>query len=485
MSGMCDCDPLPAHWICCQLGAREHYAIPRALARRGQLQALLTDAWVHPGSLPGLCKRSLRERFHAELASVSVRAWTARLVAFELVAWASELSGWPRTIARDQWFQARVVDWFARQCVRRVETLSYKPVLFSYSYAALGPLRVAKQRGWRTVLGQIDPGPAEERIVTELRQRFPEYAGAWQPAPAKYWVAWREECELADVVMVNSDWSRTAMLAEGVPAEKIAVVPLAYEQAGHPGHPLAGRGSLSGEQGAKSTEPAFTPSPSSATIAEHGAREWEQRAGEKAFSAERPLRVLFLGQANIRKGIHNLVSAARRLQGETVRFDVIGPHGPLPSSLPENMTFHGAVPRGEAGRWYQQANLFVLPTHSDGFALTQLEAMAYGLPVIATHQCGAVVEPGRSGWIVEAGNPAQLADIVRDAMRNPALLAEMRAAAIRRVKDFSIERLAGRLAEISGRREAGRGEPRPETLQCGVHHPFSHCGGAGEGSRET
>ena len=37
--------------------------------------------------------------------------------------------------------------------------------VFAYSYAAEGIFKFARERGWRTVLGQIDPGPAEERIV--------------------------------------------------------------------------------------------------------------------------------------------------------------------------------------------------------------------------------------------------------------------------------------------------------------------------------
>lgn len=39
------------NWRCCQLGAREHYAVPRALLRRDMLGCLLTDAWVSPSSL--------------------------------------------------------------------------------------------------------------------------------------------------------------------------------------------------------------------------------------------------------------------------------------------------------------------------------------------------------------------------------------------------------------------------------------------------
>ncbi len=423
------------------MGAREHYAIPRAIALRGQLQCVATDGWVRPRSPLALCNRNLRERFHPELAASRVRSWTLGLVAFELVARARRLSGWPLFVARNRWFQSRLAYWLAAEIGSRRSEVGNRrsepglrrpasdsaPVLFSYSYTALASFRIAKKRGWNTVLGQIDPGPPEERIVAELRKRWPQHAGDWQPAPAKYWAEWREECELANVVMVNSEWSREAMIEEGISAEKIAVVPLAYE--------LAGRS----EVGTRRSE---IKDPSS----DHG-----------------PFRVLFLGQANLRKGIHDLIAAASIMEAEPVAFDVVGPRGPLPQPLPRNMTFHGPVARGEVSRWYQQADLFALPTHSDGFALTQIEAMAYGLPVVATPRCGAVVEPGRSGWIVDAGKPQQLADAIREAMRDRVKLAAMSAAAIQRIEAFSIVRLAGRLTEISEMLACPRADVRPPT----------------------
>jgi glycosyltransferase involved in cell wall biosynthesis len=396
-------------WICVQLGAREHYAVPRALALRGELHCLFTDAWVRPGSLLGLCNRNLRERFHRELAASSVRARTAGLLAFELVARVRRLSGWPLIIARNQWFQSRIVDWLSGMA-RQVENLSYERVLFSYSYTALGPFRIAKERGWKTVLGQIDPGLPEERIVAELRGRWPQYAAEWQPAPAEYWAAWREECSLADVVVANSEWSKEALLSEGVSDEKIEVVPLAYD----------------------------APAASSRFVHRYPA----------TFSKQRPLRVLFLGQANIRKGIQDLVRAAEFLVQEPVVFDVVGPHGPLPQSLPSNIVFHGTVARGAATGWYQEADLFVLPTHSDGFALTQLEAMSHGLPVVATPRCGTVVHPGSNGWIVEPGNSDELAEVIRNAISTPDRLAEMSATAVKRIDDFSVERLGISLTRL-------------------------------------
>ena len=91
-------------WLCSQLGAREHYAIPRALFRQGALDQLLTDAWAAPGSpLAGL-SFGPGERFHPDLTEARVRAWNAGLLAFEMTARLKRLSGWPLIIARNQWF---------------------------------------------------------------------------------------------------------------------------------------------------------------------------------------------------------------------------------------------------------------------------------------------------------------------------------------------------------------------------------------------
>ena len=400
---------MAARWFCVQLGAREHYAIPRALREQGQLKSLVTDAWADMTNPLRLLHRQLRERYHPELAGADVRAWTVGLAAFEFAARARRRSGWPLVIARNDWFQSRVAQHLAS--LPDSDNRDGKPVLFSYSYTALAPFRVARQRGWTRVLGQIDAGPTEERIVAELHDRHPQHADGWLPAPAKYWTAWRQECDLADAIIVNSPWSYDALRAEGIPHEKITVVPLAY------------------------TPPPETPG--------------RNRAYPRSFSKQRPLRVLFLGQMILRKGVHDLVRAARCMENDPVVFDVVGGHGHPSYAPPGNLTFHGAVPRGEASQWYENADLFVLPTHSDGFALTQLEAMAHGLPVIATPRCGAVVEPGRTGWIVEPGNPRQLADVLCEAISSPSLLAQMSVQAAVRAGEFSTTRLGQRLMQLT------------------------------------
>ena len=91
-------------WICCQIGAREHYAIPVSLHQGGQLRHLITDAWVPPDSklndLPRV-SASLRGRYRPELADANVSAFNYSLIAFELNQRLRGIAGWKRTIARN------------------------------------------------------------------------------------------------------------------------------------------------------------------------------------------------------------------------------------------------------------------------------------------------------------------------------------------------------------------------------------------------
>ena len=298
-------------WVCCQLGAREHYAVPRASFRMEMLECLLTDAWVPPSSLLAkICGResSLAERFHDELRNARVRGFNSSLILFETLARARGLSGWTKIVARNRWFQRKVVSFLSSQ----FSAINYQPILLSYSYTALEPFRFAKAQGWKTFLLQIDPGPEEERIVAEEAARVPELAAGWQPAPAEYWASWREECNLADRIVVNSEWSLEGLIRDGIPSEKLSVIPLAYEP------PEISRLHLvtARQPGQKSA--AFAEAPAARQV--RFARLYPAR-----FTAERPMRVLFLGLVNVRKGVARLFESARMLRDEPVEFWLVGP----------------------------------------------------------------------------------------------------------------------------------------------------------------
>jgi glycosyltransferase involved in cell wall biosynthesis len=370
-------------WICCQLGAREHYAVARALHRQGVLDQLLTDLWLRPENPLRLLHASLRSRFHDELATANVYAPAFGRMAFELRASVLELGDWSRIIERNKWFQKVVV---ARL---RSLNLDDRPRTFlAYSYAALDIFRWAQARGWKTVLAQIDPGPREDRIVSKLYDSHPVCKGHFKRPPAEYWASWHEECAQADRIVVNSAWSREALVAEGLPANKIRIVPLSYETA--------------------------------------GTRSF-RREYPRAFTSSRPLRVLFLGQINLRKGIGPLLEAIRILQQEPVEFVFVGPiQIPLPRDLRNDprVFWVGAVPHNQAAKFYRDADVFIFPTFSDGFGLTQLEAQAWKLPIICTKFCGDVVKDGRNGWVLPTITPEAIAAAIRLCYSEPARLKE-------------------------------------------------------------
>ena len=384
-----------AQWLCCQLGAREHYAVPRALQTRGLLRELITDLWIRPGALPKW-RNKLAGRFHPDLASARVNAPNAAALAFELKAQASGLNGWDLIGKRNEWFQDRVL----AQLERRARAVDGESVtVFAYSYAAERIFKFARQCGWRTVLGQIDPGRSEEQRV----------AGA-TPAPENYWRRWRTECELADQIIVNSQWSRDALLKEGVSTTKIRKIPLA-----------------------------MTPSKDAAHF---------QRVYPSAFTNERPLRVLFLGQINVRKGAGQLLDAIHLLAGEPLEFWLVGPrqiHADIRHDL--KLKWFGAVPRSDVDRFYREADVFILPTLSDGFGLTQLEAQSWKLPVIASHFCGAVVQHGRNGLILDEVSGESIAATLRELIRSPEYLVAMSQES-RISEEFTLESLASSLSQL-------------------------------------
>jgi glycosyltransferase involved in cell wall biosynthesis len=382
--------------------------------RRNMLGCLLTDAWVPPSSfLVKVCGRRLTDRFHGDLREASVTAFNSSLILFEILARARALNDWKTIIARNEWFQRNVALFLRSQ----LSTLNYQPVLLSYSYSALEPFRYAKSRGWRTVLIQIDPGPEEEKIVSEEAARVPGLAGEWQPAPAEYWTSWRKECELADRIVVNSEWTREGLIRSGFPYEKMSIIPLAYE----------------------------TP--------DVGGQKSEVRAARlypDGFTNERPMRVLFLGQVNLRKGVARLLEAARTLRHEPVEFWMVGPVQVANTrTIADNaqVKWFGPVTRGQAAEKFRAADVFILPTLSDGFAITQLEAQAHGLPIISSRFCGTVVESGRNGLILEEPSAACIAASIRDCIANPRRLQNF-AAASRVANEFKIDALAHRLQEL-------------------------------------
>jgi glycosyltransferase involved in cell wall biosynthesis len=160
--------------------------------------------------------------------------------------------------------------------------------------------------------------------------------------------------------------------------------------------------------------------------------------------------VLFLGLINLRKGAARLLEAARILRDEPVEFWMVGPVETAQASTIGNagrVKWFGPVTRNQGSEFYRDADVFILPTLSDGFGITQLEAQAHGLPVIASKFCGEVVDNGLDGIVLEEPTAACIAAAVRDCIADTDRLQKL-AAASRLRDEFTIQALAKRLQKL-------------------------------------
>jgi glycosyltransferase involved in cell wall biosynthesis len=269
--------------------------------------------------------------------------------------------------------------------------------------------------------------------------------------PEAYFARREREWSLADRVVVNSEFSRQALLQQGVPPEKLVVIPLCYE-ANNETTGLRDYGTTGPEDGKAGSrkQKVEIGNRKSGVSGQKSVVSGQWSSGLRGAS---PLRVLFLGQVILRKGIQYLLAAARDLERENVRFDVVGSIGisrMAMATAPGNVTFHGRTGREQAAGWYRRSHLFVLPTLSDGFGITQLEAMAHGLPVIATPCCGKVVSDGVDGFIVPPRDAGALARTLQRYLAQPELLQAHRRAALEKSKQFTLERLAENLTRLEG-----------------------------------
>jgi len=374
-------------WICCQLGAREHYVVPRALHRRGRLRMMVTDAWTRPDNvlahLPGDLLRRLTERYHPDLDSADVRDLTLSLIKQELDWRFRRRADWDLLMARNEWFQSAAV-----MALEREPQLPERVALFAHSYSALEILRFAKSRGWTTVLGQIDPGEEHFKIVRRLADAEPKYGPAPVGPPIEYFERWREECALADHIVVNSAWSREAVMRAGVAGDKLQVLPLAYEDADQ-----------------QAAQPHTYP---------------------ERFSNERPLRLLFVGSVSVIKGAAQLVEAMALLRGRPVTLTLVGASGlevPAAWANLASVSLVGAVHRSAIAQYYASSDVLMFPSHSDGFGMAQIEARAAGLPIVASPFCGRVVEDGVNGIVLPEVTAPAIATVVRELLRDPSRLA--------------------------------------------------------------
>lgn len=177
---------------------------------------------------------------------------------------------------------------------------------------------------------------------------------------------------------------------------------------------------------------------------------------------EGPLRLVTIGRFVEQKGQMVLVNALARLQSihPQVRITLVGDgemrtdleSAVMDAGLGEMVRFAGWLDQEGVRREIDAAHALVMPSFAEGLPMVIMEAMAAARPVIATQIAGIpeLVEQGRSGWLVPAGDASALAEVIAlVAEKSIDDIAEMGQAARTRVLErHDIDDQARKLAEF-------------------------------------
>jgi glycosyltransferase involved in cell wall biosynthesis len=190
----------------------------------------------------------------------------------------------------------------------------------------------------------------------------------------------------------------------------------------------------------------------------------------------RPCHILFLGHVSARKGVPELLQAlsSPQLRSRQWRATLAG-GGPLAEfrrlavefGITERVDFPGWVDQARARALCFDADVLVLPSHAEGLAMSVLEGLSHGLPVITT-PVGAhpeVIEPEVSGLLVPPGDVDALAQALLRVIDDGDLRSRLSTGARRRyLEKFDVRGYAERMSQLHASLL-----PNPRTL-AGITH---------------
>jgi phosphatidylinositol alpha-mannosyltransferase len=198
--------------------------------------------------------------------------------------------------------------------------------------------------------------------------------------------------------------------------------------------------------------------------------------------------VLFVGRLEKRKGLLDLLRAYQYLQERVPhsRLIVVG-DGPLRGKVEsfvsshrlDNVVLAGYVPAQVLPRYYCSADIACFPaTGGESFGVVLLEAMAAGLPVVATEIPGylSVVEAGVDSLTVRPKSSGELGVALTVLARDAYLRRKLGQAALAKAQRYSWPMVAARVIEVYQEAREKRRAPSEKETEPSVHHSLPSVG---------
>jgi glycosyltransferase involved in cell wall biosynthesis len=311
-----------------------------------------------------LARRMAARRISIPGVSVTPVAWVE--IAGTLINLVQHTRVIPLDLAYGMEF--RLAAWGSRKYLRNADVL-----LVRSGAGQSGAIKRARENGLAIVTDHSIAHPAFIHLA--LREEFARFGlPAGYDSRADLWKLVLRDCADADMLLVNSDFVKKTFVEQGYPACKVRVAYL-------------------------------------------GVRE-EFFDLKRDYRIDGPVRILFTGNFDIRKGVRLLLEAIRccRRSGLEVRLQLMGNLGNGASCLEPGdeqfFTHKPFAPLEQVAAAFADADLFVFPTFAEGSSRSGMEAAAAGLPIITTENCGLPLEHGKGAIYVPVNDSGSLSEAI-------------------------------------------------------------------------
>jgi len=395
-------------FISVQMGARRSYAVPSILEEAGMLESSYTDICGNHGFTGDLLKALPDSMLKGSLKDLSGRQLPENLskktTTFPYLTLKYILN--KQLFSKNEEAKVRAFSQFAEDIGNAIVRKGFGNATHYFSmFGEFTPaLRYAKAKGLTTVT-EIFIILNAYRLVEEERAKYPDLEPAPDEKLLKEGLTWLQEvCALSDWFITPSEAVKQDLIDNwGVKGDRCLVVPYGVDES------------------------------------------WL-----KVDNSPVKGRVLMVGTADLRKGIHILGESSENLNQQGYEFRVAGDVTAAVKNahITRALTFLGRIPRVDVYNEYESADVFVLPSFAEGSAEATYEALACGIPVITTAAAGSVVRDGIDGYIVPEGDSATLVDKIRSIVENRELRNQMAISARERARQYTWDKYGERLISV-------------------------------------
>ncbi len=394
-----------------QLGARTHYAVPQILYQQGMLEHFYTDICAIQGwpKYLRLIPQKMQPKAIARLLGRVPQSLPTELI----TAFSNFGFEYVRRL-RQAKLDSEIIKtylWGGETFGKLILDRGLKGTgVYTFNTAGLTLLKTAKSLGMKAILEQtIAPYKVQYQLMQQEQELHPGWESPLENTPyhQEYIERENQEWETADLIVCGSEFVKESIQKCNQQPKQFAVIPYGVSD--------------------KFSSPA-----------------------PKKTRHQGLLRVLTVGSVGLRKGSPYVLEVAKRLRGKAI-FRMVGPIKVSPSaqdSLQNHLELVGQVPRDQVKKHFDWADIFLLPSICEGSATVTYEALACGLPVIATPNTGSIIRDNIDGYIVPIRDVDSIVDRIDLLISQPEKLTKMSHKATERAIYGNLDSYSQRLTEV-------------------------------------